>query len=283
MGADISDGPPLARTGRAAIPSVPGGISNQPLRNCEVEATIPGYRSDPLRVGSADTTIRRKIGTIVVRRIGTAEGRMVSITSLAAPKDARRQYEKGLEELRHSRPEPAVKQFAAAVRIYPEYAAAWGEIARLRAEAGDREAAMRAIDNAQRADSHYLPPYVTLAELELAAKKWEAVDEATGKLIRLDPFDYPQAYLMKAMAKYNLGDRDAAEKNLREAQNADFKHLYPQIWNLTGIILAEQGNYEGAVAELKEYLRLTPNGPNAEAARERVGEYERKLTKSRPE
>jgi outer membrane protein assembly factor BamD (BamD/ComL family) len=285
LGDDISEGPPLGVKRTAGFPSMSNGgfAGNQPLRNCEVEATIPGYRSDPIRVGGSDLTFKRKIGPIVVHRVGPAEGRVVSITSLVAPKGARKLYEKGLEDLRHRRAEAALKQFAAAVRAYPEYAAAWGEIAGLQAEAGDAEAARRAIENALRADSHYLPPYVTLAQLEVAAKKWEAADDATGKLIRLDPFDYPQAYLMKAMAKYNLGDRDSAQKNLREAQKADIKHSYPQTWNLSGIILAEQGNYEGAAAELKEYLRLTPAGPNADLARARLYEYERKLTKAQPE
>lgn len=285
LGDDISDGPPLGIKGNAGFSSMSnGGFGvNQPLRNCEVEATIPGYRSDPIRVGGPDSTFGRKIGPIVVSRVGVAEGRVVSITSLAAPKKARKLYEKGLEDLRHSLAEAALKQFAAAVQAYPEYAAAWGEIAGLQAEAGDVEAARRAIENALRADSHYLPPYVTLAQLEVAAKRWEAADDITGKLIRLDPFDYPQAYLMKAMAKYNLGDRDAAQKNLREAQKADLKHSYPQIWNLSGIILAEQGDYAAAVEELTEYLRLTPPGTTADLARERVRQYQLKLPRAQPE
>src|SRR5260370_10533433 len=74
------------------------GIPRRELFNCELRATVSGFRSSvvsliqfPPTSGSID------VGAILVQRGVKIEGMTVSATTYAAPKDARKAYEKGLE------------------------------------------------------------------------------------------------------------------------------------------------------------------------------------------
>jgi len=58
-------------------------------------------------------------------------------------------------------------------------------------------------------------PYLSASAIQSVKKQWPQLAETTGALLRLDPFDYPQAYYMNALANYNLGNIDAAEKSAR--------------------------------------------------------------------
>ena len=64
-------------------------------------------------------------------------GTTISALSLAAPKDAKKAYEKGMEALKKKKPQDAVKNFEKAVEVYPKYASAWYELGRFHAAQGD--------------------------------------------------------------------------------------------------------------------------------------------------
>ena len=67
------------------------------LMNCELRADLPGFRSDSVSLAGRRALDNPEVGIIVLHRIGNVEGLTISATSLMAPKDARKAYEKGLE------------------------------------------------------------------------------------------------------------------------------------------------------------------------------------------
>ena len=71
-----------------------------------------------MRTGNLST------GDNFLRRIPNIEGQTVSITTLAAPKEAKKAFKKGLDHYRNKRPEKALEQFELALDEYPDYAAA---------------------------------------------------------------------------------------------------------------------------------------------------------------
>src|SRR5579884_1238191 len=66
------------------------------LRDCELRAALPGYRSDslPLDRHGMDSP---DVGTIFLRRLADVPGLTVSATTALAPKEARKSYDKGLD------------------------------------------------------------------------------------------------------------------------------------------------------------------------------------------
>src|SRR5262249_6745394 len=149
------------------------------------------------------------VGVILLHRILPTEGgSTVAASSLAAPKDAKKAYEKALDSLKKRKTEDAVKSLEKAVEVYPGYAAAWCELGRVRAGQGQAEMARKSFDEAIKADPKFVPPLLEIAIMEIQAKRWKEVGEVTDRIVKLDSFDYPQAYFFNAIANYNLQDME---------------------------------------------------------------------------
>ncbi|HMC60965.1 MAG TPA: tetratricopeptide repeat protein, partial [Candidatus Solibacter sp.] len=207
-------------------------------------------------------------------RVGTAEGNTVSAVSLAAPKDARKAYERGMEALKKQKTEEARKDFAKAAELYPKYAAAWNELGKLQAPA-DAEAARKSFGAAVEADPKFTGPYMQLAVLALHEKNWQDVAELTDRVVKLDPFDYPHAFFYNAVANYNLKRMEAAEQSAVQAEKLDTRHALPQVNQLLGILAAMRKDFTGAAAQFRNYLKIAPDGPEAATVRSQLVEVEK--------
>jgi tetratricopeptide (TPR) repeat protein len=243
------------------------------VRSCEVQARLPGYRSDVINLAGRDPMDHPDIGLILLHRLGgPVEGILVSATSLAAPKAARKAFEKGQQTLRDNKPEDARKNFE---KAYPDYAAAWCELGKLQASQRQLDQARQSFEAAIRADSKFLEPYLRLSTLLAASQQWDQLAATTGKALKLDPYDYPQAYFYNAVASYYKNDLETAEKSAREAQKLDTRKQFPKSWALLAMILANRHDYAGAAQQMGDYLKIAPQAPDAAAARADLAQYER--------
>ena len=129
-GAVINPNHPVVSNDIAADP-------NRPYRDCEIRANLPGYRSDSILLATYKPGENSNIGTILLHRMGNVEGSVISATSAAAPRNAARDYEKGLDEARKGKVADAVQSFGRAVAVYPQFAAAWLELGSCRWACGN--------------------------------------------------------------------------------------------------------------------------------------------------
>jgi tetratricopeptide (TPR) repeat protein len=252
-----------------------GAMSDQRYMNCDLRANLPGYRSQMVSLANRRAMDSPDIGTIFLHRLGNAEGRIVSAISLAAPKDARKAFEKGLDQAKKNKLDDAMKNYQKAVDVYPKYAAAWFELGKLQAAKGQADAARQSFDAAVEADPKYLNPYLELSRLALGAKNWRELADVTGRAVKLDPFDYPQQFFFNSVANYNLRNMDAAEKSARE-------HHYPQVSHLLGVILAQRQDYTGAADEMRNYLKFAPGAQDAAIVRGQLDQLEKLSAQSAP-
>jgi tetratricopeptide (TPR) repeat protein len=202
------------------------------------------------------------------------DGRVISVTSLAAPKNARTAFDKGQKALKNNQPDDARKDFETAVQIYPGYAAAWFELGRLAANRGDLDDGLRSYQKAIEADPKYVGPYLSVAAIEVVKKQFPQLLETTGELIRLDPYDYPQAYYMNALAYWDLVNDDAAEKSARQAEKLDTEGRFPRIRRLLATILTGRRAFPEAAEELRLYLKFAPQAADAGAVRTELARLE---------
>jgi len=259
-----------------------GDMSNQRYRNCDLRASLPGYRSQVVSLANRGAMDSPDIGTIFLHRVGNAEGRVISAISLAAPKDARKSFEKGADQVKKQKLDDAVKSYQKAVQVYPQYAAAWFELGKLQAAKGQADAAHQSFDAAVQADPKYLNPYLELSRLALGAKNWQELADVTGRAVKLDPFDYPQQFFFNSVANYNLRNMDAAEKSAREAEKLDTQHRYPQVSHLLGVILAQRQDYTGAAGEMRDYLKYAPGAADAATVRAQLDQLEKLSAQNAP-
>jgi Tfp pilus assembly protein PilF len=245
------------------------------LSNCDLRAVLSGFRSDTVGLGSRRLMDDPNVGTIVLHRLANVEGSAISMTSLQAPKAARQDYDKGLQDARKNKFAETAKEFQKAVDIYPNYAAAWYELGRVQQRHGEFEQARQAYLHAVSADARFVSPYLQLAELQAKAEKWTELEETTGKLLKLDAVDYPMAYFYHATANLNLGRIEAAEKSARAGEKLDAPHRFPKLEQVLAAILAHKKDYAGAAAHLRTYLILAPDAEDAPRMKKELAEMER--------
>ena len=100
------------------------GLATDPfgsrMLNCELRASLAGFTSDTVKLFNRGIADNPDIGVLVLNRIAGVEGSSISVTSMMAPKDARKAYEQGLHALLKNKPGDASKDFEKAVAVYPD-------------------------------------------------------------------------------------------------------------------------------------------------------------------
>jgi tetratricopeptide (TPR) repeat protein len=215
------------------------------------------------------------IGTIFLRRRANVEGLSISATSALAPKDAQKALEKGRADEAKKKLPDAEKELQKAVTIYPKYAAAWLELGNVQAQQKNMEAARNSYEQALTADPKFVSPYMELANIAADEQKWPEVQENTKRLLKLDPIDFPQAWMLNAIASYNLGDKVEAEKSALEEIAHDPGHRYPRTIYLLGVLQSQKQDFTASAASLREYLKYAPNSPDADTVRKQLAEVEK--------
>ena len=267
------------------------GISRRELTNCELRATVSGFRSNVVRlIELTPVSSSMDIGTIVVHRTEKIKGMTLNASDYKAPKDARRAYEKGMEAERHGKLADARLSFEKAVEIYPKYTNAWFRLGAVLQNLAEKESALTAYTHATTIDSKFLPPYLSLASMAYEAKDWTQVlnltnhvldldplkyANVTGYILDLDPVDYAEAYFYNSAANYNLNKFEDAEKSGLKAERLDLRPRFPRLHLLLAEIFARKNNYATAIAEIKIYLELAPYAKNADRVRERLAILEK--------
>jgi tetratricopeptide (TPR) repeat protein len=158
-----------------------------------------------------------------------------------------------------SPPATAAEDLNEAIRLDPNFGAAWNAQVSLDTARGDRPAAADTIAQARR---QKLDP-LSLARLDLEAANMQpdpsARIDALRKISLLTPAD---TTLLRTLA-----EAETASGRF-EAAAADWKKLtvtFPEdasTWNSLGYTLSYAGDYAGARAALEQYARLRPKDPN---------------------
>ncbi|HTQ53585.1 MAG TPA: hypothetical protein VMI94_03940 [Bryobacteraceae bacterium] len=267
----------------AAAGSPAGGLSaptqyNLPdsqLASCDLRAVLAGYRSDSVPLGERRIMDDPHVGTIVLHRISGDPGTVVSVTTLEAPKDARKAYDKGLQAVRQAKLADAGKLFQKAVTVDPKFAAAWYELGKVQQQSQEADLARQSYDKAIAADSHFMGPYEQITQLALNAGNWRELADTTQRLLELDSAGHPAAYFYNAMANLKLNRVEAAEKSARAGEKADPDHRYPKREQVLAVILAHRRDFAGAAAHLRVYLQYASDADDAGRMRLQLAEYER--------
>ncbi|MCP5116330.1 MAG: tetratricopeptide repeat protein, partial [bacterium] len=269
--------------GQAGISGAGGAIPERELMGCELRANLPGYRSSSVELTGRRAFDNPDVGTILLSKIAGVSGHTISMTTLKAPKKARKAYEKGVKEAQKKKWEKAEKELSKATTEYPEYAAAWQTLGQVYEAQKKPAEAREAYAKALAADEKFINPYIRLALMDAKEQKWQEVADTTGRVLKLNPFDFPDAYFYNSVANLNLNQLTAAEKSAREAIKLKAYQKFPQVENVLGLALAQQGSYAEASEHLKKYLELFPDAHNAEVTRKQIAQLDAEVAKQKPQ
>jgi len=253
----------------------PGG-EQVDLSGCEVRANLPGFASDRIQLGLRKAMDRPDIGTIVLKRREGVAGSTVSFTALAAPKKARKAFEKAEKELRKEKRnmERVQKELMKAVQVYPQYATAWNLLGMIRMADRDVDGARQAFEASIEADENYIRPYLSLVDMEIRAGAWARISELCGKVVELNPFMVRCQYF-HALASLNLGRMEAAEASAIKVQESQDARFLSGSHYIRGAVLARKGDFESAAQQFRQFLKIVPEGRGAIQIKENLVAWER--------
>lgn len=250
-------------TNTSMTSNAPGSASSQfdtrTLRNCELRADLPGYMSSHLEFPGMPTgTI--DIGVLVLRGLGAKSDAVVSVTSLQAPSNARKEFDKAKTQIEKGKLDDAEASLRKAVDEYWQYAEAWYMLGKLQAMKKDTAGAHASFEAALKADPSYPPPLMYLAQAAAQAHQWQDALSLSDRLIALDAARYPLGYYYNAVANYNLDHLQAAETSALKAESLDKTHAEPRVEILLGMIYTAKQDYSAAAEHYRNYLQIVPNG-----------------------
>jgi len=288
ISSDVGPSVPGATTGKTDVPAMhspgggpsPEGVSNRNLRECQIQAVLPGYISTLVNMPNG-TWGAVDVGTIVLHRAGgPSGGSFLSATTAAAPSDAKKLYEKGREAASKKKWDDAQQKLEKAVQVYPQFAVAWVELARVQVQKKDVPGAQKSLSQALQADSKLISPYHELAAIAYDRQQWQQVADNVSHEMQLDPQAYPEDWFYSAASNYYLYNFDAAEKSVRAGLRADPQHKFPKMEYLLGVTLVQQRNFSEALTHMRNYVQLAPTASDIPKVKEQIAQIEQVAAQS---
>jgi tetratricopeptide (TPR) repeat protein len=245
-----------------------------PLADCDLQAESPGYTSSRVSLFQHAALDNFDVGAIVLHRITGDEGRVVSLLSLKAPKDAKKSFDKGTEQMRAKKLADAAASFQKSVTSYPQYADAWVSLGRVQLQLGAKDAAREDFQKAMDLDDKLVGPWQELGFMASDQSRWEDAARYLDKAVRLDPTSSPMAWYFSAVADYNLGRFEQAEHSVRTELKLDKS---PHAEYLLGLVLIARKDLKGGAEAIRTYLASSPKPEEAAMARKRLSQVENAL------
>lgn len=121
----------------------------------------------------------------------------------------------------------------------------------------------------------YDGPAFTKGRALFESKKYAEAASIWREVLRQQPGN-PGAYYFAGAGRYELGELDKAEFNLK--RSFDYPELGYNAHYYLSLIYKKQGKKSEEIAELKEYIRLTSNASAKEKAKVRLDELEGKTS-----
>jgi hypothetical protein len=245
------------------------------LSSCELRAQLPEYQSDVISLGRRRALDNPDVGLIILHSMRAPEIGTVSLKTLAAPKDARKAWEKAGKELQKENPNfsKASKELTKAVEIYPEFASAWYLLGKVRLAQQDRPAAGEAFKEAKTADSEYANPYLSLALMALEEERWKEASDLSNQVLELNP-RLTEAHYYNAIANSSLGRFNVAEESALVVLDSNKAENYPLVYYVLGFAESQKGNFPSAASRYRSLLEIRPEGSFSGKLKEQLAQWQ---------
>jgi len=273
-GSGSSGAQPPRDTASGASPQSGAPSGSSPIgasSGCELRVSLSGYQPRTIALENDGGYA----GVIVLHRAGPAPGMTITATTMLAPKGARRSYERGLDAIHRSQPDRAQKEFLEAIHEYPRFAVAWLELGKLYEQRSHFPQARAAYQQSAAADPGFLYPEDRLCLLDIRESRWEEAADISSKVLRLDPYEFPNEYYFNAVSNLELNRLDAAERGARESAKLEGEQAEPRAAYLLGVILWRKGDLPGAAEQLRSFLDSSYSGAEKTHARAALAEIEK--------
>ena len=239
-------------------------------RACTFRAVISGYTSTEVDASHINITSHDSTYTVpnIVLMASAADPTTIRFSEDVIPPKAKPQITQALKALDAHDYQEARKDLQAAVAGSPKFAQAWHALGNVDDNLEMQAEAKDAFSHAIEADPKMMPSYVMLARVCIKTKDWQCTLKASDGLLKVDlKHAYPEIYIHRAVAQYQLKDLTAALANIEEAVTRDPNHKRPRAEYIRGRILEAKGDMDGAKEHISKYVELAPGAPDIDAVK----------------
>lgn len=199
----------------------------------------------------------------------------VSVGRMEIPAKARDEFNQACAAAQKNDLKEAQKHLDRAVKVYPQFAAAWVLLGQTEQDQGKTLQAEESCMQGRSADPNYLPSYLCLADVAAHQEKWPQVAELTNQAVALHPVRAPGVFYYNCLANFYLRQWDTAEKSGLRAVDDAGKGKMPQLNWLLAKIYEQKGDRNAEAAQIREFLKYAPHDPDAATARHVLSEIEK--------
>lgn len=236
-------------------------LSSREFTSADVSSNIFVSSAGP---ANFDIRLRR---TSTSEYTGISSSAFISAADLAVPARARKQFDKANELLRRQELQAALQKLDKAIHIYPQYAAAYNNLAVIYSKLGDRAREDEALRKALSIKPDFALAYVNVGRMDLKANDVSGADAALTKAAQSDPADAVTLILL-SYSKFLEKQFDAAIATSRKAHELQQPHAFAH--RVAARAFEEEKKGGNAIAELEMFLKEEPDGPRSDAARREI-------------
>jgi tetratricopeptide (TPR) repeat protein len=234
--------------------------------NCDLRAELSGFRSTTINLNNPAAFNGSDIGVIWLHRIAASGDHIVSITTLAAPKAAKKSFNKARTQAFAGKLKDAVSSFRKAVKIDPQFAEAWVGLGFAQYQLGLQDEAEKSVLKARDIDAKLPGIYQILGYLASDRKDWKTAALYLEEAERLNPESSALPWYISAVAYYQLHRFNEAEKSIRQEMQIDTQRRYRRAQFLLGMILVARNEILTGTQALREYLAGSPDPADVKPA-----------------
>ncbi len=184
---------------------------------------------------------------------------------LRIPADAKKSFLKGMDALyRHDYPK-AIEMFEKATAAYPQYDAAYDNLAVTYMQLGQTAEARAAFERSVQLNDKNADAERNYARLLINSQEYARAIDLLNKALVIEPQDSASLTLL-SIAQLRSGDADAALQNALRVNQLQHEG-YAVAHYVAGRAYETKQQYPKATAEYEAYLHESPDGPEAQQVR----------------
>jgi tetratricopeptide (TPR) repeat protein len=210
---------------------------------------------------------------------GKTDAATVSVANLKAPTAAHAEYKKACGEVKAKHFSDAEAHVRRAIDLAPDFPGAWALLGQVLEAVQKLDDAKTACSHATAVDALYSPAYLCLSDLAAQNNDWQASLDLAYRSLTLDPIQNAYGHFYTAVAQVHLGKLSQAESSALDAADADRQNRVPQIHLLLAQIYGSQGDLKNAADQLRAYLKIAHNPPDAADVRKNLAQLNSQISK----
>ncbi len=255
--------------GEANFIMVPIGDYNVEVSGDGIDTvTSPTFEVDERKVAQSQYVTVRRVMDSGPRPLDS-KSPLVSAADLSVPSQARKELDRGNEEMILKDYKKAQQHLEKAIAIAPRYVTAYNNLGVLYARMNDLSQEQKALEKAISIDARFLPALFNLGRLELQQRDYSKAEDLLGAAVSLDALD-PVKLMFLANAELLNRHYQQAISHADQAHTASPTEHPSLVHYIAARAYQRENKLEEALAEFRVFLQEEPKGPRADHVREDI-------------